>query len=182
MNKKPNTLYELLMNEWGFESVSQMVKTTFGVKSTLFIALQTSLAGFNVFMAFAKEWIWDPPRAIGVIMLLIIVETITGAIVAVKSGKQFDPKKFGSGFIVLMAHVFMMAMAHNIANIEPSLFWLTNAFFGWFAMRNFLSIMKDLIFLKLVRGEFFDFIKNKLNLKDEMSAKSIKKDLDDKSK
>lgn len=172
-------LYQIFMHEWGFESFTEMFKTAFGVKSLIFIALQASLAGLNVFLAFAQEWIWDPPKAIGIIMILIVVETVTGSIVAVKKGEEFDTKKFGSGFIVLMAHIFMMAMAHNIASVEPSLFWITNAFFGWFAMRNFLSIMKDLVFLKLLRGEFIDYIKSKLNIKDEMIAKSIKKDLSD---
>lgn len=180
MSKQLKKLHDIFLHEWGFDSFTEMVKTTFGVKSTVFIALQTSLAGLNIFLAFVKEWIWDPPRAIAIIMLLIVVETVTGAVVAVKRGKEFDPKRFGSGFVVLLAHIFMMAMAHNIASVEPSLFWITNAFFGWFAMRNFLSIMKDLVFLKLLRGEFIDYIKSKLNIKDEVIINSINKDLSDK--
>jgi hypothetical protein len=168
---------EAIVHETGYDSMSSFFKSAMGLKSLMFVLLQAGLAFFNVLMAFVQEWVWDPPLAVGIMGVLIILETITGSVVAMKKGVEFDPKKFGSGFLILLVHVIVLAITHNIAKVEPALFWLTNAAFGWFVMRNFLSLLKDLVFLKLIRGEFFEFVKSKLHLKDEVMMKKIDNDL-----
>lgn len=171
-----------LFQEIGYINHVDFFKSVFGVKASFFVFMQAFFTGFSVFIAFVEEWIWDPPLGAGIIFILIVGESITGAMVAHKKGNKFNIKKFYRSVPMLVSHIFILALAHNIGKVEPTLIWLPNAVFGWFAMRNFLAVLFDLVTLKLLRGEFVTFITGKLKVDNTRIAESIDHDLKHKTK
>ena len=151
---------KIVFQEFGFESPSEFPKAVIGSKYLIAEAILTTGV---VFWAFVKDWLWDPPGAAIFLLVLIIVESITGATVAIVIKKEkFNPKKLYRSVPVLVSHILVLVIIHNIAKFEPTLFFLQNAVFAWFSIRNGLSIISDLVQLKLINVEFLSFFKDKI--------------------
>ena len=115
-------------------------------------------------------WVWSPPSAAYFILILLLVESITGTLVAVMVKKEvFNVKKFARTLPILVSHILILAICHNIGKFEPLLSWMTSAAFSWFSTRTALNIFIDLADLKFLKGEFVEFIRGKI-------TKSLNKD------
>lgn len=152
----------LFFGELGFKNCRDYLKTVFGFKDYIYISWESIAAAFAAIMAFTDQYVWSPPAAISVIFILVVADMITGAIVAVKVKKEiFDPKKWYRSVPVLASHAFVFIMIHNITKIEPTLGFMSNVTFGWFAMRNLISVIYDLVALKYMRAEFLNYFRTK---------------------
>ena len=156
--------------EYGFDGMWDFVASVFGLKYKVFMMVEatgaiTMLAAFSTFL---KEWVWDPPQAMLFIVVLLITESVTGALVSVRVKKnKFDVMKFYRTMPILVSHVLILAICYNMGKFEPILAWFTHGAFGWFATRTSMSIFVDLANLGFVKGEFVEFIKNKISKKEQ---------------
>lgn len=176
-----NRFWDIFFHELGFKSLSDFSKSIFGFKSFVFIIAQIAGSLFSIIMGFTKEWIWDPPSAAIVFVSLILSESFTGTYVAVVIKKEkFDFRKFYNIAPKVVAHIFLLSASFQLGKYSAFLnFWLPNAVFGWFTTRNLIATLLNLIEMKLVKGEFFSYLKKKLGAQDSELLESIERDIKD---
>lgn len=151
--------------EWGFQDVGDFLATTLGNKSIVSLTLQITVSSFAGYLAFIKQYIYDPPLGVAVIVSLLVLDTILGASVALKQGDTFNIAKFSRIVPILLSHLAILTLSHNIKLTDSITFvWLPNAIFGFFAMRTFLSVIRNLVTLGFVSGQLFVFVEKKLSM------------------
>lgn len=171
--------FRIILHELGFDSFSHLFRSVFGLKGALFAFVQVSATSLAIAASFIKEWVWDPPSGAVVFGILVLVESLMGTYVAITIRKEkFNFRKFYNIAPKFLAHIGLLALAYNMGRHSVLLIWLPNACFAWFASRNFLAIVLDMIQLRLVKGEFADFLKRKFEIEDAELAETIKNDLE----
>lgn len=162
----------------GFKDLSDLWANMLGWKTGLFAFFQICGSCMSVGVSFIESYVWTPASGAVFFAVMVLAESMTGTYVAVTVKKEkFDFRKFYNVAPKLVAHILLLAFAYNIGQYMPLLVWFPNAVFGWFATRNFIAIMINLVELKLVKGEFAQFIKGKLKVEDKELAESIERDL-----
>lgn len=166
--------FKLFFQELGFSDIDNFFKQVFFINKSIFIYVQSAGAIISILFAFTKDWIWDPPSGAVIFIILVLIESMTSTMVAIRVHKEkFNYIKFYSIAPKLLSHLMLLSLSFNIGNHSLLLAWLPNACFGWFAARNFLTISINLIELNMVKGEFAEFVKQKLAVKDKEMADTI---------
>lgn len=166
-----------IFNEYGFEDFSDFIGTTLGNKSLASFGIQLTAASTTAYITNVRSYVYDPPLAVALIVALLVADTVLGSIVAVKQGESFNIAKFSRIVPILLAHLGILAAAHNFAKVDPITFgWLPNAIFAFFGMRTLLSVIRNLITLKYVQGELLVWLERKIKLNmSDLNDKNIEK-------
>ena len=135
------SFYSIFWSEMGFESASDFLRAVFISQKGLFLIVHSTLAFLLSLNPLVQTFIWDPPKAYWILVILIAADTITGMLVALIVRKEkFNRKKFYRSVPILVAHTFFFAMVHNGASVSESLNFLPTLVFNWFFIRNLWSI------------------------------------------
>lgn len=171
---------QIFIHELGFDNNDHLVRSVFGWKSWALILAQIGGSALTVFVSFVESWIWSPASGVLVFAVLVLTESFTGVWVAVTiKEEKFDFRKFYNIAPKLVAHVLLLALSYNISQHSLVLVWLPNACFGWFATRNFIATLLNLIQMKLVKGEFAEYIMKRLAIDQKAMVETINKDLNE---
>jgi hypothetical protein len=170
---------DIFIHELGFDSQDHLIRTVFGWKSAHLLLAQIGGSALTVVVSIIEDWIWSPASGVVVFAVLVLTESFTGVWVAVKiKDEKFDFRKFYNIAPKLLAHVLLLALAYNISHYSMIMVWLPNACFGWFATRNFIATLLNLIQMKLVKGEFAEYIMKRLAIDQKDLAESLKKEIE----
>lgn len=160
-------IFEFFLESIGFDSIEDYIKTIFGLKYK-FLVLLTFLYSFNLSL-FIKNNIWDNLYEINFLLMLMVIDFITGIIKSFKNFKQrvtfrskYIPRKLGSA----ISYFIILYMGYNLNKITPSLFfWFPYVALNTFYIVETVSILENLFEMGFINKNFMDFIKDKLNIK-----------------
>ncbi len=156
------------LRELGFETLSELLVTVLGIKSLTLVVLQVSAASLVAGSEFLADYIYKPPSAVFIIVGLILADTLLGLLVAYNAGHKVDLRKMTRMVPIMLSHLAVMSVSYHISLAEPVAFaWLPSAVFGFFAMRNFLSAVQNMIRLGWMRGEVLEYLNRRLSAADE---------------
>ena len=147
-------------NEIGFESSTHLINSTFHpncMKATLSISAGLALAN-----SFLQDFIGIEPYAGLAILILFLIEIVTGIRSSIREGGHFSSRKLWGGFIKLGIYMALIGASHLLAdNIPAKPFlgfsfniyeWLHYFFLNFTILQLFTSCIEN--FRRLEWGEF----------------------------
>lgn len=142
------------LDQMGVHDARDFVFGVFG-KTIAVVVVQLVVGLAASFVPFVREWLYDPPAALLLIGLLILADTILGAIIAVRLNREvFSLNKFTRMWPVMLAHFTLMVLSFWLSKTESWLIHLPSFTYFFFATRNLLSVVRNMTRLKLIRAEF----------------------------
>lgn len=154
-----------LIEELGFSSASDLVQSLVGFFSPRLAFLQVGTACATCVLGFIREWVYDPPFALFLIVGLIITETLLVAAVRHKVSKQLEERSFNRAVVILIVYVGLMMVAYWFQKADPLYGFLPKLVFGFFGMRLFISVVRLLNRLGYAPHELLDAISTRVDLK-----------------
>lgn len=155
---------------FGFDNLTQLYDSTFHAKTML---LTATLSGILGFLAYYFEAFLGFKPIIGfVILLLVLLEILTGIKASLQDGEKFDIKRFPRGLIKFFIYTLMIGAANLLAvnmSVKMSLNyyeWIHYTFLNLVFVQLFISNIKN--FQRLgwneflpILGKLHDFLKLK---------------------
>jgi bacteriorhodopsin len=145
----------------GFESLTNYLAITFANQSakSVFVQVVVGTTAAAALPPLVEKWVYFPISAIVLISAMVVVDTLLGAFVAIKDGEEFNIAKFTRLAPILISHLSVMSASFHMAQIDTFLFsWLPQAVFAFFAGRNLMSIVRNMVILKWLRGDFLQYL------------------------
>lgn len=123
-----------IMKPLGFRGPRDLLESAYGIKLYTGTVLMIQLSGTAVatVVAFCAEWVWDPPRALLLLLVLDILNGIYGWKADVKlngGGFSWEKGQRTAGKIVATV-ILLFCCRQAIASYEYYK-WLADAIFGW---------------------------------------------------
>lgn len=126
------------------------------------------LAGLAAVVAgFVDAFIWSPAISYFALVLLLLTDTVLTDTVR---RAPFRPIWIA---LQLVAYTFVLALAHTFGKHEPLLSWLPHLVFAGIVGFHFLSLLKALGKLHLMREELTDLLSVKLTRKFNETAENV---------
>ena len=151
---KLNTLFV------GFDSISDFVSTMVGWKNANINVVIAMLAGVSTFIT---DYIWDDASAVFFMVFLIMVDFITGVIKSIYSKpKTFSSARLPRAFVILLSYCLLLCIGWNAAHYSILFIWLPGVIWGGLISTLILSIIENLIQLKIIDKTVFSAIIGKL--------------------
>jgi hypothetical protein len=175
------SLYKLYLEIWndlGFDGMGDFVAITFWNHSAKSFLVQVLLAGtVMTCSSFVEEWIYSPASAVWLIVFMVVAETLLGAFVAIKQNEAFNIAKFTRLAPILISHLVVMSVSWHMSQIDNTIFsWLPQAVFAFFSGRNLMGIVRNMVLLKWLNGNFVQFLIDRVkpDLMDAMKTEKVK--------
>lgn len=154
----------MFWHTFGFNGIGDFISTTIGMKSTVSIFAQLATATFLGYYGCIEKYIYSPAQAVVMMICLVVVDTILGAMVAIKKGEKFNLAKISRLLPILCAHVMVMSATWHFKQIDIDAYgWMPSATFGFLGVRNLLSVIRNMIKLKYIRADFLSFLNTKID-------------------
>jgi hypothetical protein len=158
------TPWLMFWHAFGFDGVGDFISTTFGMKSSASIIIQIATAATIGYYAKLEQYVYSPGQAVILMIVMILVDTILGAMVAMKKGEKFNLAKISRFMPIVCAHVMVMSATWHFKQIDMDAYgWMPSATFGFLGVRNLLSVIRNLIKLKYIRSDFLSFLNTKID-------------------
>lgn len=146
-------------NCWlGFESVKDYRNTLISFNHLFLISFISFLGALN---GFITEYIYDTPQAVYSLFGMIILDTLTGSLRALKKG-NFTSNKFSRFILILFSYMSLLAISFNLAKSTFLFIWLPSFLFFGFSSVLLISILENLSELKIIPKKFVDKFKDKI--------------------
>lgn len=155
---------------FGFDSITQLLDSTFHIKTVLFTTAVSSVLGF---LAYYFEIFLGFKPIIGLGMLILfLLEVYTGVKASLQDGEKFDVKKFPRGIVKFSIYLLMIGAANILAvnmSVKLSLNyyeWIHYTLMNLVLIQLFISNIKNFErlgwneFLPIL-GKLHDFLKLK---------------------
>lgn len=151
---------KIFWNTLGFQDFSDYINIAIINKSMKLFMIQLALAASVIpIQNFVEDWVFKPHTAVWLITLMCLADSLLGAYIAIKKGEIFCINKFTRLAPILISHLSIMSMAYHMSVIDPFLFnWLPEAVFAFFSGRNLMSIIRHAVIMKWVRGDFVNYL------------------------
>tara|TARA_R100001244_G_scaffold16626_1_gene17982 strand:+ start:1174 stop:1815 length:642 start_codon:yes stop_codon:yes gene_type:complete len=133
------------------------------------------LSGFSIgtIYSFTNAHIYNPADQYYSLMLLILVDNLTGMYVALKNQK-FCTSKAKRVLYTLIGHTAILFFAFQLGRESKPLFFLKDAVFVPLVLINLLSFVKNLSLLGYLPKTFAKYLYKKVNTYDnELSVKDL---------
>lgn len=148
-----------LIRPLGYENGIELLKSLFLTSQQhLYIFL---FSFFTVAEQFIEKFVWAEAAQYWFLIMLIIVDFVTGVLKAMKF-KMFVPKKLPRVFIVMIAYTLLMYISFYGARVVPLLFWLPTALYSLFVLMTLLSIAQNMYALNFIPKVIKNFFENKI--------------------
>jgi hypothetical protein len=145
----------------GFESVSDFIKSLFGVQYALVVTPASIIGGVSYFIT---KYIWDSPEAIYTLCALMVADWITGIAKSVKM-RKFDVSRVVRIPVYFIVTHFLIGISWNMAKGNALFGFLPGMVFIGFCSVYFVSIVQNLVYLNLLPKELAVLIEKKASLK-----------------
>ena len=154
----------MFWHTFGFNGVGDFISTTLGMKSSVSVFVQIATAAGIGYFATLEKYVYSPGQAVVLMILMILVDTILGAMVAVRKGEKFNMAKISRFLPIVCAHVMIMSATWHFKQIDLDAYgWMPTATFGFLGVRNLLSVIRNMIKLKYIRADFLSFLNTKID-------------------
>lgn len=151
----------VFFSEWGFSGPKDYFTTVLGIKGAVAtISIQALLGvGFAV-LSFVENWIWNPPIAYFLLVLVILLDAWYGYRVAVKrKGEKFSWRKGYRTFSILGAHTLQLFFFYNLGTkVYPAAIFIAHGVFIYLTAYKVKSWLTHLALLQLQEGGLIRFI------------------------
>lgn len=128
--------------------------------------------GVGTIVAFTNQHIFNPAEQYYILMLLILLDNITGMYIALKSEK-FCTSKAKRTIYTLIGHTAILFFAFQLGQDSKPLFFLKDAVFVPLVLINLLSFVKNLSLLGYLPKAFAKYLYKKVNTYDnQLSVKN----------
>jgi hypothetical protein len=106
-----------------------------------------------------ETWVFSPFTSVILITVMVVLDTMLGAYVALRQGEDFNIAKFTRLAPILISHLLIMSFSFHMSKIDGFLFgWLPQAVFAFFSGRNLMSIVRNMVVMKWLRGDFLQYL------------------------
>lgn len=154
MENKNNTLFV------GFSSIQDFVQTALGWKNASINLIIACIAGISTFIT---NYIWDDASAVFFMVFLIAVDFITGVARSIRSKpKSFSSARMPRAFVILVAYCLLLSIGWNAAHFSVLFIFLPGVIWGGLISTLILSILENLILLKIIDKTIFSSVIDKL--------------------
>lgn len=144
----------------GFDSITDFVSTAVGWKNHSINIVIAMLAGVSTFIT---DYIWDDASAVFFMFFLVVVDFITGVIKSIYSKpRTFSSSRLPRAFVILLSYCLLLSIAWNAAHFSVLFLWLPGLIWGGIISTLILSIIENLILLKILDKSAFSAILQKL--------------------
>jgi hypothetical protein len=153
--------YSQIWNALGFDGLFDFLAITLANHSLKSFVVQIMIATAMVgtFPYYVEEWVFSPFTGVMLITIMVVVDTLLGAFVALKQGECFNIAKFTRLAPILLSHLIVLSFSFHMAKIDNFLFaWLPEAVFAFFSGRNLMSIVRNMVIMKWLRGDFLQYL------------------------
>jgi hypothetical protein len=182
LNKILLSFYKLYIQFWhdlGFDGFFDFLAITFYNHSakSFFIQITVASATALSFSSFVEQWIYNPASAVWLIVFMVLTDTLLGAFVAIKQNEAFNLAKFTRMAPILISHLVVMSVSWHMSQIDNTIFsWLPQAVFAFFSGRNLMGIVRNMVILKWLNGNFVQFLIDRVkpDLMDAMKPEKVK--------
>jgi hypothetical protein len=173
---------------FGFKSFMEYFYTCLGVnniidggKKNIFIISIILAVTVTTINAFVMEWIWPNPIALYFYLGIIVCDFITG-VVAGSLIETFKTSKAMRIMAVIPAHLAILTFFYQIAKINPfagPVHYIASIFYFAISSIYFLSFLKNLVRLNLLKGKVAEFFEKYVDIHKESVTKKIKKTVEE---
>lgn len=153
--------YHQIWQALGFDGLFDFLAITLANHSfkSFVIQMVISAAVVGTFPYYVEQWVYQPFTGVVLITVMVVVDTLLGALVALKEGESFNIAKFTRLAPILLSHLVVLSCSFHMAKIDSFLFsWLPQAVFAFFAGRNLMSIVRNMVIMKWLRGDFLQYL------------------------
>lgn len=140
---------------FGFDNIKDYCCTLFTSNNTPFISFISFIGALN---GFITKYIYNTPEAVYALLTLILFDTFTGSLRAIKTG-NFTSKRFARFLLILFSYMLLLAVSFNLAKATVLFIWLPSFLFFGFSSVLLISILENLSELKIIPKKFVDKIK-----------------------
>ena len=133
--------------------------------------------GVGTIVAFTNQHFFNPAEQYYILMLLILLDNITGMYIALKKEK-FCTSKAKRTIYTLIGHTAILFFAFKLGQDSKTLFFLKDAVFVPLVLINLLSFVKNLSLLGYLPKTFAKYLYKKVNTYDNQLAIKNPDDLD----
>lgn len=133
-----------------------------GTDRKYWFLLDSIAAAAGVVTATVQGFIWEPAITYYVVILLVVVDFLTGVSVAIKAN-NVETRKAMRLVYKILAYTLIMVVAHNIGRSEPALFWLPQAVVTPIVLILLMSTIKNLSLLNVLPAHVAKFLYNSLD-------------------
>lgn len=172
-------MYQQIWNALGFDGLFDFLAMTLANHSfkSLFVQVILAAAVVGTFPYYVEQWIYQPFTGVVLITVMVVVDTLLGALVALREGESFNIAKFTRLAPILLSHLLVLSCSFHMAKIDDLLFsWLPQAVFAFFTGRNLMSIVRNMVIMKWLRGDFLQYLIDRVkpDLMDAMKSDNPK--------
>lgn len=146
---------------FGFESMTDFVKSLFGVQYSLLVTPASVIGGVSYFIT---KYVWDSPEAIYTLWALMVADWITGIAKSVRMNR-FDVARIFRIPIYFIATSFLIGISWNMEKSNALFGFLPGMVFIGFCSVYFISVVQNLVYLNLLPKELASLIERRASLK-----------------
>lgn len=108
-----------IFTNWGYKDTIDYFSTVFGVKRTAYLTIQFGASLMAWFFTFVSEWIWDPPGAAYILVIMTLANSYYGYLVSAARGEKWSWRKFRKTAHIIASDLLALAILHWIITLYP---------------------------------------------------------------
>jgi phage-related holin len=162
---KDSTKKECMQNKdnhlmLGYESANDLLNSVFGLKLSA-INFMASILG--ILTTFITSYIYDDAKAVYTLLSLIILDSFTGILKALKN-KTFSSSRLPRILVIMVIYMSLLGIGWNLSKVSDFYYWIPSALYFGFVTTLVVSIIENLNQLGLISDSVYNVIKNKIDL------------------
>lgn len=124
--------------------------------------------------AFITSYIYDDAQAIYVLMGMVVFDSVTGIMKAIKNG-TFSSAKLPRILVIMLTYVSLLSLGWNLSKVNDLFTWVPGTLYFGFVTTLSISIIENLHQLKVISDNVYNYIQNKLAIIQEFFFGNTKK-------
>jgi len=148
-----------LLKPLGYETLSELLGKLFLTNQYHLLIFLFSF--FTIINTFVESYIWAEPAQYWFLILLILLDFITGLLKAIKY-KILVPKKIPRFIITILSYTLLLYIAFYGARVLDLLFWLPTLLYSLFILITLLSLVQNLYSLNFIPAVVKNFFENQI--------------------
>lgn len=132
------------------------------------------LASIGAITSFITSYIYDDAQAIYVLISMILFDSITGIMKAIKR-KTFSSARLPRILVIMIIYVSLLSIGWNLAKINDLFVWVPGCLYFGFITTLTVSIIENLHELRIISDSVYGYIQNKMSIIQELLFGASKK-------
>jgi hypothetical protein len=154
----------------GFESVIDLLSTSFNFKLPILSLIVGLMATLNTFIS---ENIYNDAKSIYFLLGLIMFDAVTGVLRAIKAG-TFSSSRLPRILVIMLLYTGLLSVSHNLTLQNPYYSFLPGLLYGGFIATLVTSVFENMHELGYISTPIFNLVMRKIRLVQEfMFGKSF---------